>query len=237
MSLLGPTLVLYLLIGLGVAVALYLSDAPRPSGERWLRLSTALPFWPIYLPILLAQPASAVAAEDEWTRSLAEAESELKTAVDAVRDWITLSEDQRHRLDKLRDAWQAQAERLRQMDRLLARPEYAVVEENTERSATPRVRQSLAARQQNLERLRSVRRQVEADLLASLAWVRELASRIPLARFTDAPPTQVEELLNEIAAALETLAAPAGRDPSNHAIQCSSELPLPHGRLYDKNSL
>lgn len=219
MSLLGPTLVLYLLVGLGVAVALYLSDAPHPLAERWLRLSTALPFWPFYLPILLSRSAPVVTAEDEWSRTLAVAESELKAAVAAVQDWIVISEEQRHRLDTLRDAWQAQAERLRQMDHLLTRPEYAVAAEEGVTNATPRVRQSLAARQQNLERLRSVRRQAEADLLASLAWVRELASRIHLARFTDAPATQAKELLNEIAAALETLATPIGGELPIHSIK------------------
>ncbi len=75
-------------------------------------------------------------------------------------------------------------------------------------AAGPRVRQSLSARQQNLERLRQVRQQTEAHLLASLAWVRELASRIHLARFTDAPAARAEELLTEIAAGVETFTAP-----------------------------
>jgi hypothetical protein len=58
MNILGPTLLLYLLIGAGVAAALYLTDSPRPLGERLLRLATALPFWPLYLPILLARPST-----------------------------------------------------------------------------------------------------------------------------------------------------------------------------------
>jgi hypothetical protein len=45
-------------------------------------------------------------------------------------------------------------------------------------------------------------------LLASLAWVRELVSRIHLSRFTGAPAGRVEELLAEIAAAVERLSAP-----------------------------
>jgi hypothetical protein len=219
MSLLGPTLVLYLLVGAGVAAALYLSDPPRPAGERWLRLSTAVPFWPFYLPILLARPLSAVSAEDEWTRTLAVAERELTTAVAALEGWIALPEEQRRRIEKLRQAWQTQAERLREMDRLLARPEYARSEEGAAPGGAPRVRQSLAARQQNLERLRHVRQQAETDLLASLAWVRELASRIQLARFTDASTIQAEELLGEIVAALETLAAPPNREQPVHFIK------------------
>lgn len=209
MNLLGPTLVLYVLVGLGVAVALYLSDPPRPGGERWLRLATAVPFWPFYLPILLVQPTSLTPSpEDELARTLAVVARELDAAQATLDEWIGIPEDQRRCLEKLREAWTAQTERLREMDRLLARPEYTEVEEKPSTDAAPRVRQSLTARQQNLERLRQVRQQAEADLLASLAWVRELASRIHLARFTNADSARAEELLAEIAAAVETLTAP-----------------------------
>lgn len=209
MNLLGPTLMLYVLVGLGVAVALYLSDPPRPSGERCLRLATAVPFWPFYLPILLVRPASlSTAPEDELARTLAVVERELDAAQATLEEWIGIPEEQRRRLDKLREAWTAQSERLREMDRLLARPEYAEVEEQASLEAAPRVRQSLTARQQNLERLRQVRQQVEADLLASVAWVRELASRIHLARFTDASTVRAEELLAALVAAVETLSVP-----------------------------
>ena len=72
MNLVGPTLMLYLLVGAGIAAALYLTDSPRPASERWLRLATALPFWPFYLPILLARPTSLPAApEDDLARTLA----------------------------------------------------------------------------------------------------------------------------------------------------------------------
>jgi hypothetical protein len=220
MNLLGPTLVLYLLVGLGVAVALYLSDPPRPSSERLLRLATAVPFWPFYLPILLARPTSLPAApEDELARTLAVVERELDAAQATLEEWIEIPEEQQRRLEKLREAWTAQTERLREMDRLLARPEYAGVEEEPSPGAAPRVRQSLTARQQNLERLRQVRQQAEADLLASLAWVRELASRIHLARFTDAPPARAEELLAALAAGIETLSAPHGPPEQVYAIK------------------
>lgn len=209
MNLLGPTLVLYLLVGLGVAVALYLSDPPRPRGERLLRLATAVPFWPFYLPILLARPTSLpTAPEDDLARTLAVVERELDAAQTTLEEWIGIPEEQWRCLQKLREAWEAQTERLREMDRVLARPEYASIEEEPSLGAAPRVRQSLTARQQNLGRLRQIRQQAEADLLASLAWVRELASRIHLARFTDARAERAEELLAALAAAVETLSAP-----------------------------
>jgi len=220
MNLLVPTLVLYLLVGLGVAAALYLSDPPRLNGERLLRLATAVPFWPFYLPILLARPTSLSATpEDDLARTLAVVERELDTAQATLDEWIGIPEEQQLRLEKLREAWAAQTERLREMDRLLSRPEYAGVEEEPAAGAAPRVRQSLTARQQNLERLRQVRQQAEADLLASLAWVRELASRIHLARFTDADAARAEELLAALSASVETLSAPHGSAEPVYAIK------------------
>jgi hypothetical protein len=211
MNFLGPTLVLYLIVGVAVAVALYLTDRPRPGGERTLRLGTALPFWPFYLPILLSRPSSApISTADEWTRTLTMVERELDLALSALNDWIGIAEEPRRRVEKLREAWTEQAERLREMDRLLARPEYAAAEEDPLIAAAPEVRQSLAARHQNVECLRQVRRKAEADLLASLAWVRELVSRIHLARFTDAPTSRGEEILAALAAGVETLSVPHG---------------------------
>jgi hypothetical protein len=219
MSLLGPTLVLYVLVGIAVAVALYLSDPPRPAGECLLRLSTAVPFWPFYLPILLARPTPAASPDDEWTRTLAAVQPELDVALSSLDEWIGIPEEQRRRIDGLREAWAAQAERLREMDRLLARPEYAEADKEDGPGATPRLRQTLAARQQNLQRLRQLRQQIEADLLASLIGVRELVSRIHLARFTDAPAGRAEELLAELAAAVDTLSAPHDPPEQAHAFK------------------
>lgn len=209
MSLLGPTLLLYLLVGIGVAAALYLTDTPRPAGERVLRLATALPFWPFYLPILLARPAAEIASEYELEGTIAVVERELDAALSGLADNSEdLPEEQTRLLDALRAAWKGQSERIREMDRLLARPEYSPAAVESSPALGPLARQSLTARNHNLERLRQVRQRIEADLLASLASVRELASRIQLARFTDAPIPRAKELLAEIAAAVEGLSAP-----------------------------
>ena len=45
------------------------------------------------------------------------------------------------------------------------------------------------------------------DLLGTLAWVRELVSMIHLAKFTGAPASRAEELVAQIAAAVEGLSA------------------------------
>ena len=53
---LGATLLFYLLFGVGIAIAVLLVEDRLGPAERGFRLATALLFWPIYVPILLARP-------------------------------------------------------------------------------------------------------------------------------------------------------------------------------------
>ena len=50
------TMIFYLLIGLGVATAVFLSDSRRSRGSAAFRAATSVVFWPLYLPILLSRP-------------------------------------------------------------------------------------------------------------------------------------------------------------------------------------
>jgi hypothetical protein len=209
MDLLGPTLVLYGLVGGGVALALYLTDSLRPPVERFWRLASAVLFWPFYLPILLARPGSAPSSsEDRLEQTICIVQAELDAALAGLGDEVQPTEDQRQRIDQLADAWRAMARRIRDMDRLLSSWD----DTRPERSSNleTRVRQSLASRQQNLERLRQIRQHTEADLLASLASVRELASRLHLIRFTNAPTEQAKKLLTEITTAVDYLSTVSG---------------------------
>ena len=118
---------------------------------------------------------------------------------------------ERVRIRDLRAAWLAQAERIREMDRLLALPEFAGDEAPepppalSSSAADDRLRSSRQARRQNVERLRRLRRRAYDDLVGSLAWVRELVSMIHLAKFSGAPAARAEELVAQIAAAVEGL--------------------------------
>jgi hypothetical protein len=67
------------------------------------------------------------------------------------------------------------------------------------------IRQSVLARRDNIERLRQLHQRMQNDLLGNLAWVRELVTLIHLAKYTGAPASRAEELVAQIAAAVEGL--------------------------------
>ncbi len=213
MGLLDQTLLLYLIIGAGVAGALYLSGAGSRPG-RWFGLAAALPFWPLYLPILLSRPArepcpaaptGTPAPRDEMAAAIGQVDAELEAALGSLDGW---AEDvlarEKGRVRELRSAWTAQAERIREMDRVLVLPEQDGIGPESG-PAADRLRHSYQARRKNLDRLRQVRQRAYEDLMATLAWVRELVSMIHLAKFTGAPAARAEELVSQIAAAVEGL--------------------------------
>jgi hypothetical protein len=223
----GSSILIYLLIGLGVAVAVFLSKNETQPGERWFNIATSLPFWPLYVPILLTreQPTGHQKStepigppRDEMSAAIAQVDSELESALDSLDGWAedVLAKEQ-GRIHELRHAWTVQSERIREMDRLLAaetKTSAAVDETASLTSATcERLRRSQQVRQQNIDRLRQVRRRVYEDLMATLAWVRELVSMIHLAKFTGAPASRAEELVAQIAAAVEGLSALTWQEP------------------------
>jgi hypothetical protein len=197
------------MVGAGIAFAVYLTYKDGKTAEGCFRVLSAVPFWPLYLPLLL-RPATPVKRhiEAERTDPLAAAiiqvDGELEAALDSLDGWaegvLTREKD---RLEELRSAWTAQAQRIRDMDRLLSIPETTAQLANG--SANQRLLQSEQARQRNLERVERLRARAYDDLMATLGWVREVVSMIHLAKFTGAPASRAEELVGQIAAAVEGL--------------------------------
>jgi hypothetical protein len=168
--------------------------------------------------------------------AIAQVDGELGAALNSLDGWAEyVLARERDRIRELRQAWNVQANRVREMDRLLAAlapsltpaPAFALLNQKEERvgagararagiiadpllvaqnaAAKNRVAHSQEACQQNIERLRLVRQRTYEDLLSNLAWVRELVSMIHLAKFTGAPASRAEELVAQIAAAVEGL--------------------------------
>jgi hypothetical protein len=218
---LSETILFYLLFGVAVATAVAIATEGGTNHRRLFRIATAVFFWPFYVPVLLdsrtrpPSPSPVTKADqppDQIAISIAQVEAELETALDSLDGWAenVLAREQ-DRFSELRTAWRTQAERIRQLDRLLAVQDV----ERLETAGSPaaesastgarRCRQSEEARRENLERLHEVRRQLHDDLMGTLAWVRELVSMIHLAKFTGAPASRAEELVSQIATAVEGL--------------------------------
>ena len=204
---LSITAIFYGLVGAGVAVALFLSDSDSPRHERWFRVLTAFLFWPLYLPLLLRPTGPAApttqpfaAPSDELAGQIAQVETELGLAFQSLDVGADTALRPEHgRIGELQAAWRLQAERIRELDRLLAQP--AFVEFAPTSSETERATQCEQSRQQNLARLRAIRQQIHQNLLDTLAGVRELVTRIHLAKYTGNPTA------SELSAQLATVTA------------------------------
>ena len=140
------TMIFYLLIGLGVATAVFLADSRRSGGSPVFRVATAVVFWPLYLPILLAGPRPEPIPEtppdpsdgDAMSQAIAQVEAELEMALASLDGWVEdVLAHETDRFHELSTAWRAQADRIREMDRLLARAEPAVSGTGGERPLPP----------------------------------------------------------------------------------------------------
>ena len=218
----ATTVVFYLTFGTGVAVAVYLRDLGRTPSQRFFRVVVATFFWPLYLPLLLEHAPDTAAEEDRKSaaadpsdslaHAIGQVESELDAALGRLDGWAEeVLVDERQRLDELRMAWRSQAARVRELDRFLAQPDAIAVEafggplNGQWASSSERRNKSERGRLENIRRLHELRRRMFDDLLATLAWVRELVTMIHLAKFSGAPASRAEELVSQIAASVEGL--------------------------------
>ncbi len=220
---LTETIVFYLLFGIGIATAVALARDASRGAERYFRIASAVFFWPLYLPILLDHSTPdatvphplgdrATASRDPFEAAIAQVEAELEAALDSLDGWAeNVLAPEQDRFAELRAAWRLQAERIRQLDRLLesaSAPRRESAVEPTPASVlenSARYRQSEQARRENFQQLQTVRHRMHEDLLGTLAWVRELVSMIHLAKYTGAPASRAEELVSQIATAVEGL--------------------------------
>lgn len=228
------TTIFYVVFGVVVAVASYLREEragyARDGGQRdrerlevglAMRLGSACLFWPFYLPMLLSagqgseeqtqgaapQEANSGPIEcDALAAAIAQVEAELDAALQGLDGWAedVLNCEER-RLVELRSAWRSQAERIRQLDRLLGETATQVDPLAAAAAEIGAARHSEEVRRENLRQLAELRKQLHADLIGTLAWVRELVTMIHLAKFSGAPAARAEELVVQIAAAVQGL--------------------------------
>ncbi|MBM4075902.1 MAG: hypothetical protein FJ267_09685 [Planctomycetes bacterium] len=174
---------------------------------------------------------------DQMTRLIDQVESELFSALDSLNGWgeEVLATEQ-GRFSELQLAWRQQADRIRELDHLLSLSDSSdhssdipvwfkkgtdPVMERTQgavRATEPdpfldhqQLASSTNSRALNLRKLEQVRSQLYDDLMATLAWVRELVTMIHLARFTGAPASRATELVRQIASVVERLSGQTSR--------------------------
>jgi hypothetical protein len=215
--LLLETAIFYALVGVAVAVAAYLRGDAETRLGMTLELAAVCAFWPLFVPMLLSTGGASTASRstahpaneeqaDVMSAAIGQVEAELDAALDGLDGWAEdVLNSEQHRLEELRTAWKAQAERIRELDRLLAAPAARVDSLAEVGADVERARQSESLRQGNIRQLTALRNQMHADLVGTLAWVRELVTMIHLAKFSGAPAARAEELVVQIAAAVQGL--------------------------------
>src|ERR1700722_18552069 len=216
----ATTVVFYLMFGTGVAAALLLRRVERSASRPIFRAGAAVLFWPLFIPLLLEGSAEGTTGadsrssdvSDSLARAISQVECELDAALGSLDGWAeSVLVDERQRLEELRAAWRSQAARVRELDRFLAQPDAISAADDQGpldglgTAADERRQKSEQGRLTNMRRLRLLRQRMLEDLLATLAWVRELATMIHLAKFSGAPASRAEELVSQIAAAVEGL--------------------------------
>jgi hypothetical protein len=213
----SETLVFYLVIGLAVAAAQWSAGRAEKPAARNLAALAAVPFWPLFLPLLLSgdhrpveTPHALAAPLDDLARSIGRVEAELQAALVSLAGGRTAAApvpDQR--LAELHEVLTAEADRIRRMDEVLARtdPDELAPDELSAVGVPEIARNgaSRAARRANLRQLAELRRTAEAELRANLDRIRELVSQVHLVEFSGAPPGRAEELLAEIAAVIQKM--------------------------------
>lgn len=244
--LLIETTIFYVLLGAGTAFALWLRGDEPDTARRTFQAATAFVFWPLYVPLLLETkrnepadgPGETTEPQDALADAISQVETELDAALQSLDGWAeNVLSAESTRLVELRSAWRGQAERIRELDRLLAQPHAEAPALSQEAGHNERVRRSEEVRRENLRRLQTLRGQLHSDFMGTLAWVRELVTMIHLAKFTGAPASRGEELVAQIAAAVEGLTeVSAWRDedrspavPARRGPGCSMAERLPIG--------
>lgn len=192
-------LVVYLLVGLAVAVAMV--RAHHPGALQ------AVALWPLYLPGLLAAVAPPVAVPAE--RGDPRVDAAVDTLAEALRAWEGLpgEVDPDASLRAARKGLTALVRRVADLDHLLQAPGADLAQLRAELATTPDAAwPAVAARIVSLERLMGLRDQSVLDLERGLAGLADLTARVHVARFTGATGGDVAVQLAALAAAVDSAA-------------------------------
>lgn len=179
------TVLLYLIMGLGVGIALTWRDPRRAI----LWLTVGILFWPVFLPLLFRKSGRPRPRSIQEIELLREEAARLAPALPEIDAALAASEAIRGGVDDLA--------------RLLAEHEAALAVDEPALARNEKAREVREARVADLERIRSARDEHEARYLRIVGRVREAITQAHLARFS-------EESRRELAKQLARLADETG---------------------------
>jgi hypothetical protein len=217
---LAGTAIIYLLLGLVVAVATALGEARPGAGRIAFLFTIGAVFWPLFAPTLLGGGRAATGpgeargggADDDAARIRA-AEANMLAALAKVKGGVA-GEAMAPEARKVRDlanglrAMAARAVEIEEalravgLDPAAIEAQLADVAARGGAESDPRA-QSLRARLRNVERLRALRERTGDELERSLFKMEEITSQMLLLKFAGRPEAEVAELIDGIAGSVE----------------------------------
>jgi len=215
-------LLLYATVGLAIGAAVALRDAPIGTPVSAALAGTAVTavlFWPLFLPFLLASPgeraqrAPAVEPEDgALVRALRRTQRALDGALGGIagREALGLAAVLTRMPEVLRTL-EDQARSVEDMARVLAAP---AVDTDADGLDADLARDLGSARAESDRRLRALHDRRRAELMRAIVRLEELVAMIHLARFAREPNTAAGPLVQQITATVEALSELSTEDPS-----------------------
>lgn len=219
---LTETAIIYSIIGLVVAAAMWLSSPPTRGVAALASFVVHTMLWPFFAPVLLGRagggapaaptdPPGEAAAYDPRVRA---AEARLTAALASLDGTAEeVLDPEVHRVRELTDSLARMAYRLAEMDELLATPEFdeARALDTLDAICAPggagdeARADSVRARLRNIRRLAQMRQALSEDFERAILKVEEISSQIRLLRFADRPEDEVSGLIGDISATVEGL--------------------------------
>lgn len=209
---LGDLVILYLVVGLACAVAVYRAS-PEPRGRAVASAAVAVPLWPLWAPIALTArraSAPAVAAGEPTSRVLAA----LREGVEACQGTPLETLLPRDAAARIAAEVSRARERVTELDALLASEGFdpaaaaARVAELEAQSAPPRALATARLHLDNVRRLAAIRERDRSTLAELADLVAALRTQLVLARYAGASSLAgASGTVAEVWARVETLGA------------------------------
>jgi hypothetical protein len=216
------TFMIYLIIGMVVATALWIAHGHTLSVSAVFDLVTWTLLWPFFAPLLFGQALAvasprinSAAQRDVKDSRLHETQQRLLQAIGrldglaegVINPQLTQIEAMVRSLDVAEHRLQEMEEMLHSREFNMARVDVALHDMRDKGYDDEELRvRSLHARRRNIERLQTMRDRTRDELDRALIKLEEISSQVLLLRFADQPETKLASLLKEVAGNVDGLA-------------------------------